>query len=108
VIILGLVATFVNIWWALVLYAFDIALIVLLGRLAYEAVPGESVGLIMEVPSYHLSSVKVVLKQTWARTKSPLWTVFPAYIVGSAALQAFYAAGLLNPVNDILSPVTTG
>ena len=106
VVILGLVAAFVNIWWALALYAFDIILILLLGRIAFKVVPGESVGLIMEMPSYHVPSVKVVLKQTWARTKSLLWVVFPAYIIGSAVLQAFYAAGLLNPLNDILSPVT--
>ena len=106
VVILGLVAAFVNIWWAMALYVFDIALIILLGRVAFKAVPGDSVGLIMEMPSYHIPSVKVVLKQTWARTKSLIWIVFPAYIIGSAVLQAVYAAGLLNPVNDVLSPIT--
>jgi ferrous iron transport protein B len=106
VVILGLVAAFVNIWWAMALYVFDIALIILLGRVAFKAVPGESVGLIMEMPSYHIPVVKVVLKQTWARTKSLIWIVFPAYIIGSAVLQAVYAAGLLNPVNDVLSPIT--
>lgn len=108
VVILGLVATFVGIWWALGLYVFDIILIILLGRIAFKLVPGESVGLIMEMPSYHMPSAKVVAKQTWARTKSLLWIVFPAYIVGSAALQAFYAAGWLDPVNNALSPVTVG
>ncbi len=106
VVILGLVATFVSIWWAMALYVFDIALIILLGRIAFKAVPGDSVGLIMEMPKYHVPSAKVVLKQTWARTKSLLWVVFPAYIIGSAALQAVYAAGWLNPVNDVLSPIT--
>jgi ferrous iron transport protein B len=106
VVILGLVALFVNIWWALALYAFDILLIILVGRIAFKAVPGESAGLIMEMPDYHVPSLSVVLKQTWARTKSLLWIVFPAYIIGSAVLQGFYAAGLLNPVNDLLSPVT--
>jgi len=106
VVILGLVAAFVNIWWALALYAFDLVLIIIIGRVAFKAVPGESVGLIMEMPDYHVPSVKVVLKQTWARTKSLLWIVFPAYIVGSALVQAFYAAGLLSPVNALLSPVT--
>lgn len=106
VVILGLVAAFVNIWWALALYAFDILLIILVGRIAFKAVPGESVGLIMEMPDYHVPSVSVVLKQTWARTKSLVWIVFPAYIVGSAFIQAFYAAGLLNPVNAVLAPVT--
>ncbi len=108
VVILGLVAKFVSVWWAMALYVFDIALIILLGRVAFKIVPGESVGLIMEMPSYHTPSAKVVLKQTWARTKSLIWVVFPAYIIGSAALQAFYAAGWLNPINEVLSPVTVG
>jgi ferrous iron transport protein B len=106
VVILGLVAAFVNIWWALALYAFDIILIILVGRIAFKAVPGESVGLIMEMPDYHVPSLSVVLKQTWARTKSLIWIVFPAYIIGSAVLQTFYAAGLLTPVNALLAPVT--
>ena len=106
VVILGLVGKFVSIWWALGLYAFDIALIIILGRIAFKIVPGESVGLIMEMPDYHVPSANVVLKQTWARTKSLIWFVFPAYIVGSAAIQAFYAVGLLNPVNNLLAPVT--
>ncbi len=108
VVILGLVATFVNIWWAMALYVFDIILIILLGRVAFRAVPGESVGLIMEMPSYHVPSAKVVLKQTWARTKSLLWVVFPAYIIGSAVLQAVYAVGWLDSANDALSPITVG
>ena len=106
VVILGLVAAFVNIWWAIALYAFDILLILIVGRIAFKAVPGESVGLIMEMPDYHIPSLSVVLKQTWTRTKSLVWIVFPAYILGSALIQAFYAAGLLNPVNDLLAPVT--
>jgi len=106
VIILGLVAAFVNIWWALALYAFDILLIILLGRIVYKAVPGESAGLIMEMPDYHVPSLSVVLKQTWARTKSLIWIVFPAYILGSAVLQVLYAGGVLEPINALLAPIT--
>ncbi len=106
VVILGLVGKFVNIWWALTLYAFDILLIIIVGRIAFKVVPGESVGLIMEMPDYHVPSASVVVKQTWARTKSLIWVVFPAYILGSAAIQVFYAVGLLNPVNNLLAPVT--
>ena len=107
VVILGLVAAFVNIWWALALYAFDILLILVVGRVAFKVVPGESVGLIMEMPDYHVPSLRVVLKQTWARTRSLIWVVFPAYVIGSAVLQGFYAAGLLDPVNTLLAPITT-
>ena len=60
----------------------------------------------MEMSNYRMPSASVVLKQTWARTKSLLWVVFPAYIIGSAMLQAIYAAGWLGPINDALSSIT--
>lgn len=106
VVILGLVAAFVNIWWAFGLFAFDIFLIIILGRIAFKIVPGDSVGLIMEVPDYHTPSLQVALKQTWVRTKSLLWVVFPAYIIGSAAVQVFYSAGWLDPINNTLKIIT--
>ncbi|HTX43772.1 MAG TPA: ferrous iron transport protein B, partial [Methanocella sp.] len=106
VVILGLVAAFVNIWWALGLYAFDILLIIIVGRIAFEIMPGESVGLIMEMADYHVPSLKVIAKQTWARTKSLVMIVFPTYIIGSAVVQALYAFGVLNPINAALTPIT--
>lgn len=106
VVILGLVAAFVNIWWALGLFVFDILLIIILGRIAFKVIPGESVGLIMEMPDYHVPSPKVILKQTWVRTKSLIYVVFPAYIIGSALLQVFYVAGWLSPLNNALAPIT--
>jgi ferrous iron transport protein B len=106
VVILGLVAAFVNVWWALALYAFDILLIIAVGRIAFKVMPGESVGLIMEMADYHVPSLKVIAKQTWARTKSLVMIVFPTYIIGSAAIQALYAIGVLSPVNAALTPVT--
>jgi ferrous iron transport protein B len=106
VVILGLVAAFVNMWWALAIYAFDILLIIVAGRIAFKVLPGESVGLVMEMADYHVPSLKVILKQTWARTKSLIVIVFPAYIVGSAAVQALYALGILTPINNALMPIT--
>jgi ferrous iron transport protein B len=106
IVILGVVAAFVNIWWALALYLFDFILIVILGRLAFRFLPGESVGMIMEMPDYHVPSPPVVLGQTLQRTRSLIWIVLPAYIVGSIAITALYALGFLEPINVALSPVT--
>jgi len=106
VVILGLVAAFVNIWWALTLYAFDILLIIVAGRIAFKVMPGESFGLVMEMADFHVPSLKVILKQTWARTKSLIIIVFPAYIIGSAAVQALYAFGALTLINNALTPIT--
>jgi len=106
IVILGVVAAFVNIWWALALYALDFILIVILGRIAYRVLPGESVGMIMEMPDYHVPHVPTVVTQTWQRTKSLLWIVLPSYLIGSIVITAMYAAGLLAPVNAALAPVT--
>jgi ferrous iron transport protein B len=106
IVILGVVAAFVNIWWALALYLLDFVLIIILGRIAFRVLPGESVGMIMEMPDYHVPSGPVVLGQTWQRTQSLIWIVLPAYIVGSIAITAAYALGFLEPINAVLSPVT--
>jgi ferrous iron transport protein B len=106
IVILGVVAAFVNIWWALALYLFDFILIVVIGRIAFRVLPGESVGMIMEMPDYHVPHLHGVLGQTWQRTKSLIWIVLPAYIIGSIAITAAYALGFLEPINTLLSPVT--
>jgi len=106
VIILGLVAAFVNVWWALALYAFDILLIIVASHITSKVMPSESFGLIMEMADYHVPSLKVIIRQTWARTKSLILIVFPTYIIGSAAVQALYALGVLTPINNLLMPIT--
>jgi ferrous iron transport protein B len=106
IVILGVVAAFVNIWWALALYLFDFILIVLLGRIAFRVLPGESLGMIMEMPDYHIPHLPGVLGQTWQRTKSLIWIVLPSYIAGSIVITAAYAMGFLGPINTLLSPIT--
>ncbi len=106
IVILGLVGAFVGIQWALALYLVDIALIFVLGRVAMKVVPGESTGLIMEMHGLKVPSIKIVAKQTWARTKSIIYMVFPVYIVGSAVVQALFVSGLLAPISNALYPLT--
>lgn len=107
-VIFGLVGAFLGIQWALALYVVNIAIIFLLGRVAMKAVPGKSTGLIMEMHGFKVPSLKVITKQTWARTKSIIYMVFPIYIIGSAAIQALYALNVLTPISDALSPLTVG
>jgi ferrous iron transport protein B len=106
IVLFGMVGLFVGIQWALLLYIVDIAIIFVLGRVAMKAVPGKSTGLIMEMSSFKMPSAKVVLKQTWGRTKSIIYIVFPIYIVGSALVQALYVFNVLTPISNALSPLT--
>ena len=108
IVLFGMVGLFVGIQWALLLYVIDIAIIFILGRVAMKVVPGKSTGLIMEMSSFKRPSLKVVAKQTWARTKSIIYIVFPIYIVGSALIQALYVFNVLTPISNALSPLTVG
>jgi ferrous iron transport protein B len=106
IVILGLVAAFVSPWWALSLYAVDIALIFVMGRLALKVIPGKPTGFIMEMHSFKVPSLSVVSKQTWVRTKSLIWFVFPLYMIGSALIQASYAVGALQYLSNAISLLT--
>jgi ferrous iron transport protein B len=108
IIILGLVAAYMGAGWALALYAIDVALIFALGRVALKVLPGQSTGLIMEIHSFKIPSLPVVWKQTWVRTKSIIYMVFPIYIIGSAFVQVLFAAGILGSFSNAISPLTVG
>ena len=106
IVVLGLVAVFVSVWWALALYVIDIVVMFMLGRIALKVVPGETTGLIMEIHTFKVPSIKVAAKQTWSRTKTLIFLVFPVYIIGSAAVQALFALGVLTPIANFLAPIT--
>lgn len=106
IVILGLVAAFVGIEWALALYVIDLLIIFALGRVALKVVPGISTGLIMEIHTFRIPSLAIVAKQTWTRTKSIMYIVFPIYMVGSALIQGLYAFGMLDPINNAMSFLT--
>jgi ferrous iron transport protein B len=106
IILFGMVGLFIGIQWALLLYIVDIAIIFGMGRIAMKVVPGKSTGLIMEMSSFKRPSAKVVLRQTWARTKSIIYVVFPIYILGSALIQVLFALNVLTPISDAMAPLT--
>jgi len=108
IIIFGLVAAFVGIPWALALYAVDLLIMFAVVKVASKAVPGESTGLIMEIHSFKMPTLSIIAKQTWARTKSLIYMVFPIYMVGTAVVQAAYALNLLQPINNAFSFLTVG
>lgn len=108
VVILGLVGRYVGLHAALALYVFDLTLVFVLGRLAYRALPGEPVGLIMEMPPYKKPSSKNVLLKTWSRTRDFVYIAFPLIIAGSVVLESLNVAGLMEPLADFMSPLITG
>ncbi|MDD5338647.1 MAG: ferrous iron transport protein B [Dehalococcoidales bacterium] len=108
IIIFGLAAQFLGIWWAVLLYGIAVLLTFTVVRVAVRVMPGESSGLIMEMHSFKAPSFTTILKQTWARTKSLIFMVMPIYMVTSAVVQGIYALGWLQPVNNAFSFLTSG
>ncbi|MGB9741109.1 MAG: ferrous iron transport protein B [Candidatus Bathyarchaeia archaeon] len=106
VIILGLVGKYLGIQWALALYIFDLAIIFILGRLAFKVLPGEPTALIMEMHDYRSPHLKTVLKQTWFRLLEFIKIAFPLIILGSFAIKLIEVFGLLEPIALVLSPIT--
>jgi ferrous iron transport protein B len=108
VIILGLVGAFVGVQWALLLYAVDLLIIFVLGRIAFKVLPGEPTGLIMEMHDYKVPHAKTIATQTWFRLKEFIKMAFPLIIAGSFVIKLAEVLDLLEPIADILSPVTVG
>jgi len=107
VVILGLVGKYVGLAAVVGLYLFDLALVFALGRIAFKALPGEPVGLIMEMPNYKMPSAKTVLLKTWSRSKDFVFVAFPIMIVGSLAVEAFALSGLMPYFVEAVSPLMT-
>jgi ferrous iron transport protein B len=108
IIIMGMVAAFVGIWWALALYTLLLLVMFVAVRVSARALPGDLTGLIMEMHSFKTPSLAVMAKQTWGRTKSLIVMVFPIYMIASAAVQGAYALGILDPIGRALSFLTVG
>ncbi|MCD6446365.1 ferrous iron transport protein B [Candidatus Bathyarchaeota archaeon] len=108
VIILGLVGRFVGLHAALALYIFDLILIFVLGRIAFKTLPGEPIGLIMEMPPYKKPVLKNVLMKTWSRTKDFVYIAFPIIVVGSLTIEALSISGFLNYFVEAAAPFING
>jgi ferrous iron transport protein B len=106
VVILGLVGAFVGIHWAFILYAINLIIIFILGRIAFKSLPGEPTELIMEMSDYKLPHIKTVVKQTWFRLREFIIMAFPLIIVGSFIIKIAEIVNLLGPITDFFSPIT--
>ncbi|MGQ9781802.1 MAG: ferrous iron transport protein B [Nitrososphaeria archaeon] len=105
-IILGLVGAFVGVQWVLALYIFNLLVILAIGRIVFKALPGEPTALIMEMSDYKVPRLRTVVKQAWFRLEEFIKIAFPLIIVGSLSIKILEVLRLLEPIGNILSPVT--
>jgi ferrous iron transport protein B len=108
IVILALVGSFLGPLYALSLYVVNLVIIFILGRVAYRTIPGEAIGLIMEMPSYKKPSWNVVLKQTWFRLSGFIKMALPIIAAAGVLIKILELLGALDVISDLMSPVTVG
>jgi len=104
-IILALVAFYLGPFWALGFYLFNILLLGVLGRVITLFFRTPSPGLILEIPSLKVPSLKNMMRNTYFQLKSFLKFAWPILIAGSVVLGLLQYFNFDKFINIALSPL---
>lgn len=106
-IIFALVAFYISPQAALAIYILNIIVIIISGKILSRLLPEVTPGMILEIPAYHIPSIKVALAKTWLRMKEFIFIAWPLLIVGSTVLGLlqYYKTDML--INNLFSPLTS-
>ena len=105
-VVFGLVAFYLGPVAAFALYLFNLLVIALTGRILNSLMPEDTPGLILEMPTYRIPTLKNVVGKAWFRVREFVVEAWPILIIGSAILAAlnFYHAAVA--FNWLVRPVT--
>jgi ferrous iron transport protein B len=104
-IILALVAVFLGPYWALGFYILNILLVAVLGRVLSLFFKTESPGLILEIPSLKIPSLKNIAFKVYFQLKSFVQFAWPLLIAGSVVLGLIQSLHGDAIINGVLSPL---
>ncbi len=107
-IVMGLVARYMGFWYAILIYFINFAVIVGLGKILTLMDKDDSTKseLIIELHDFRRPNLKVIFKQTWARSKEFVYMALPLIVVLGIFLQIMLEFQLMDPINTLLSPIT--
>jgi len=105
-IIYSLVAYYIGPLAALFIYVFNIFVIAITGKIMTYFMPEVTPGLVLEIPSYKVPSLRVVLAKTWLRMKEFIFIALPLLILSSAILSFLEYIKWDRIINNILFPLT--
>jgi ferrous iron transport protein B len=98
-VVFGLVAFYLGPLAAFALYLFNLLVIALTGRILSRLMPEDTPGLILEMPTYRIPTLKNVTGKAWFRVREFVVEAWPILIAGSAVLAMlnyFHAAVAFN------------
>lgn len=105
-IIFGLIGYFLGPHLAFLLYVINVLVIAGAGKIMTVIFPRVTPGLILEIPSYKIPSIRVVGAKVWLRIREFIVVAFPILIGGSLLLSILEYAHLNRYLNLAVSPIT--
>jgi len=105
-IIFGLIGYFLGPHLAFLLYVINVFVIAAAGKIMTVIFPRVTPGLILEIPSYKIPSLRVVVAKVWLRIREFIVVAFPILIGGSLLLSLLEYAHLNRYLNLAVSPIT--
>ena len=105
-VVFGLVAFYLGPFLALILYIFNLFVIALTGRVLTRLMPEDTPGLILEMPTYRIPTVRNVVSKAWFRVREFAVEAWPALIAGSAVLAVLNYIDAARNINAVVYPIT--
>lgn len=94
--------------FALLYSAIIVAILVIVGTLLNQMMPGKSTGLLIDLPPLRIPRTGNVLRKTLSKVQMFLSDAGPLFAIGSVLLSVAQITGWLQGVQDLLSPLTVG
>jgi len=105
-IILALTGKFLGGTGVFAIFGLTIIVIAVMGRLLARRQREAGPGQILEIPPYAMPRWRVLLSETWSRTRDILTIVTPLLVGGSVVLALLNHVGADQLINTVLTPVT--
>ncbi len=105
-VVFGLVAFYLGPVAAFALYLFNLLVIAITGKVLSQLTPENSPGLIMEMPTYRVPTLKNVFGKSWFRVSEFVVEAWPILIAGSAVLATLNYFDLAYIFNWLARPIT--
>lgn len=106
VVIAGIVAAFVGIFWAFSIYLIVFVLIIFTAIILTRITPGEQFGMIVEMSEIRRPRARLVIAKSWLRIKEFLFIAMPLLIITSIALGLFQYFRLTDLFQQLVAPIT--
>ncbi len=105
-VVFGLVAFYLGPIIAFILFLFNLFIIALTGKILSQMMPEDTPGLIMEMPTYRIPTLKNVFGKSWFRVREFVVEAWPILIAGSAVLATLNYFNLAYIFNWMARPIT--